>query len=127
MAKREEQATTSTAAIELTTTTETEEQARELGRQIVGERLAACVQITGPIHSLYRWRGELCEATEYRCTVKSTRQLVERLQDFILARHPYETPEILIADVQASDAYATWLRRETEAENRPHDSRTDGD
>ena len=125
MTDRKETGTMTKQAIELTTTTETEEQARKLARQIIDARLAACVQITGPIHSLYRWRGELCEATEYRCTAKSTPQLVDRLQAFVLASHPYDTPEILIAEVQGSDAYAAWLDAETDSGSPPGTPRTD--
>ena len=96
--------------IELTTTTETQAQAQLLARQLVDSRLAACVQITGPIDSIYRWQGQVCEAREYRCTVKSIKRLSQQLVQEVVRQHPYETPEILVVDIaHCSDAYAQWL------------------
>lgn len=101
--------------IELTTTTETQATAEELARLLVQSRLAACVQITGPIHSIYRWQGEICTAAEFRCTVKSLRRLTEPLIQFVVRHHPYETPEILITDVsECSEGYASWLEEQVE-------------
>ena len=60
-----------TEFIELTTTTATEDEALQLARLLVDQRLAACVQVSGPIRSIYRWQGEVCEAVEFRCSIKS--------------------------------------------------------
>ena len=102
--------------IELTTTTESAEQAESLARLLVERRLAACVQIAGPIRSIYRWRGEIQVATEYRLTVKSLAGLARRLTDAIREHHPYETPELLtVAIADASPDYAEWLRAQLDA------------
>jgi periplasmic divalent cation tolerance protein len=96
--------------IEVTTTTETHEQATQIARTLVEARLAACVQVTGPIQSIYRWQGAICETSEFRCTIKSCKRLTARLIDCIARHHPYETPEILITDITSgSSSYATWL------------------
>jgi periplasmic divalent cation tolerance protein len=96
--------------VELTTTVETEDQAQTLARALVEERLAACVQITGPIQSIYRWQGQICEGSEFRCTVKSKKELTPSLLTAITQQHPYETPEILVVDVaDCAEDYAAWL------------------
>ena len=101
--------------LELTTTTETEEQAQELARQLVRARLAACVQVVGPIHSVYRWQGEICESAEFRLTAKSIPQRQASLLDFVKSVHPYQTPEILVHVVQVSEEYGRWLTEQVSA------------
>ena len=106
--------------LELTTTVETEQQAKRLAHELVASRLAACVQISGPIQSVYRWKGEICETTEFRCTCKSTPTLADKLCRFMANCHPYDTPEILLAERTASAQYADWLAHQV---NQPeHDS-----
>lgn len=96
--------------VEITTTLETLEQAQELGRRLVESRLAACAQLTGPITSIYRWEGQVCEANEVRLTLKTTLQISERAIATIESLHPYDVPEILVLPVQASStAYRDWL------------------
>lgn len=100
--------------LELTTTTETEEQALALARRLVEQRWAACVQISGPIHSVYRWKAEVCDGPEYRLSVKSTTQLEESLTRYLKQHHPYETPEILLREVRVSEEYAQWLQEQVQ-------------
>ncbi len=97
--------------VEITTTLETMEQAQQLADALVKSRLAACVQIAGPIQSVYQWQGEICNSTEYRCTIKTTANLQARLFSAIREQHPYEVPEILVTKVSASsEAYGRWLQ-----------------
>ena len=96
--------------VELSTTVESAEQAEAISQQIVTERLAACVQITGPIQSVYRWKGEVCNSSEYRCTMKTTQQMVDALMDRLKAIHPYDVPELLVVQVlRCSPEYEKWL------------------
>ena len=96
--------------VELSTTTETFEQAQMLARLMVESQLAACVQITGPIQSVYRWQGAVCEVTEFRCVAKSTQSCIERLMALVDERHPYDVPELLVVEVVGcSPAYAQWI------------------
>ena len=55
--------------IQVITTTETKEQAMAIARHLVEEKLAACVQICGPMESIYRWKGEIEMAREFLCLV----------------------------------------------------------
>jgi periplasmic divalent cation tolerance protein len=99
-----------TEIVEVTTTVDSERAASELANQIVAARMAACVQISGPLLSVYRWQGAVCEAQEWRCTIKTLAKTVAELVDFIHDVHPYDIPEVLVIAVQASAAdYAQWL------------------
>ena len=96
--------------IEVTTTTASEVEAQTIARQLVSQRLAACVQVAGPIHSFYRWQGELCEAQEMRLTIKSLSRVQAPLIAALKAIHSYETPEIVVVTgIECSAEYAQWL------------------
>jgi periplasmic divalent cation tolerance protein len=69
-------------------------EAERLARGITGGRLAACVQIVGPIKSIYRWQGELEEAREWQLVIKTTIARIAELEGYIKENHSYDTPEI---------------------------------
>jgi periplasmic divalent cation tolerance protein len=93
------------------TTVGDREIAHSLARRLVEQSLAACVQIDGPIDSVYRWNGEVCEDAEYRLLIKSVRSRWPDLCDFIGQNHPYQTPQLIqLAADQTSDAYLSWVR-----------------
>ena len=98
--------------VEVTTTLESAEAAQQLARAIVEKRLAGCVQVSGPIRSIYRWQGEICESDEFRCVFKSTSSVAEKLVREIEELHPYDVPEILIESAAGAPAYANWLREQ---------------
>ena len=96
--------------VEVTTTVGSPAAAQELAKQIVTARLAACVQIDGPVQSIYRWQGEICESQEWRCTMKTLANLTQPLIEAINHQHPYDVPEILVLPVEScAPAYAQWL------------------
>ncbi|MFH1125145.1 MAG: divalent-cation tolerance protein CutA [Pseudomonadota bacterium] len=100
--------------IQLFTTTEKKEDARKIAREVVRRRLAACVQIIGPVSSTYWWKEGIEEAEEWLCVVKSREELYEKLEKAIRDVHPYEVPEILAMPVvKGSPDYLRWLDRET--------------
>ena len=108
-----------TQYIEVGTTVGSEEEAREIARQLVEKRLAACVQIEGPVTSTYRWEGEVEEAREWRCTAKTRRDLYESLEKALREVHPYQVPEILAVPVIAGlEAYVKWLDEELTRETK---------
>jgi periplasmic divalent cation tolerance protein len=87
--------------------------ARKLAGLLIAERLAACVQVIGPIASTYRWKGRVETAREWLCLAKTRRDLCPRIMAAIREAHPYEVPEILALPVIAGDpAYLRWLNRE---------------
>lgn len=99
--------------IQVVTTTETKDDARRVARALVESRLAACVQILGPIVSTYWWKGEIAEAEEYMCVVKTRQDLFTSVEAAIKTVHPYDVPEILSMPVGASSqTYLDWLNGE---------------
>ena len=83
--------------------------ARTLARTVIRERLAACAQVHGPIASIYRWKGKVESAREWRCDLKTTPRRWPALRRRISALHPYEVPEIVMVSARASSAYARWV------------------
>ena len=75
----------------------------------------ACGQIDGPVGSIYRWRGAVEAAEEWRCTFKTTPERAAACAAAIVAAHPYELPEVLLAAVTAAEPYAAWVRQEVAA------------
>lgn len=100
-------------AIQVFTTTETKDEAQAIARALVEERLAACVQVVGPISSTYWWEGEVETAEEYLCLIKASSALYDELEAAVKEIHPYDTPEILAMPVAAGNAdYLKWLQEE---------------
>jgi periplasmic divalent cation tolerance protein len=91
------------------------DRADQLADTLVGERLAACVNIVGPIRSVYRWQGEVCRDDELLLVVKTTRERYAALEALVLELHPYQTPEVIAVPIEAgAAAYRAWIRAETE-------------
>jgi periplasmic divalent cation tolerance protein len=102
-----------TDAIQVITTTGTKEEAGRIAQTLLEERLAACVQVVGPIASRYWWDGAIEQAEEWLCLIKTTTDLFEQLEQAIKAAHSYDVPEILATPVVAgSGDYLAWLREE---------------
>lgn len=97
--------------IQITTTTENEQDAEQIARILVKRKLAGCVQIVGPITSIYRWKGQIEEAKEWQCVIKSRQDLYNEIANIIQSIHPYEVPEIIAISVMTgSNAYLEWLK-----------------
>lgn len=96
------------------TTTDTEAAAAELARGIVEARLAACVQIVGPIRSFYHWQGSVHDEQEWQCWAKTGTDRVAAVKEHIQRHHSYDVPEIVVLPiVDGSAAYLRWLTDET--------------
>lgn len=98
--------------LSLTTTVASKEDAERLARALLDRRLAACVQIDGGVQSHYRWKGEACADAEVRLTIKSLPARLTAIQAFMAEQHPYEVPQLLWQVMDASPAYAEWVRQE---------------
>ena len=96
--------------IQVMTTTETKEQAEAIARHLVEEKLAACVQITGPIESIYRWKGNVEISKEWLCLIKTSETLFPQVEATIKKLHAYETPEIIAVPItKGSKEYLKWI------------------
>ena len=96
--------------ISITSTFASREEAEACGRRLVESRLAACVQVEGPITSLYRWRNAVETAVEWRCACKTTGEREHECVAAIVAAHGYETPQVAVARLTGSPAYVAWIR-----------------
>ena len=96
-------------------TAPSEDEARRIGRTLVDERLAACVNVVGPIRSIYRWEGAVQEEAEHLLIVKARREDVDTLAARVRVLHPYEVPEVVALEVAGgSPSYLDWVRGATE-------------
>jgi len=96
--------------VEIRTTFGTRADAEACAAHLVGQRLAACVQVDGPVASTYRWQAAVERAEEFRCTCKTTHGRSEACIEALTRYHAYQTPEVICAEVMASKAYAEWVR-----------------
>ncbi len=104
-----------TGVVQVETTVDTEAAAASLAQALVGERLAACVQVLGPVASTYRWRGAIERSTEWLCLAKTTEAASSRVMARIRELHTYQQPEILVLPVSEGEpAYLAWVRAEVQ-------------
>lgn len=100
--------------VQLLTTFSSREEALRVAREAVEARVAACVQVVGPITSVYRWEGRVEEAQEFLCLLKAPTECLDRLVAFVRGRHPYDTPELTaIESAMVEERYLAWARSET--------------
>ncbi len=105
---------TSTRATVVFVTTGSAEQATLIANALVGERLAACVNIVGPVQSIYRWNDQVQSDTEHLMIVKTRAKLVPKLEARVKELHSYEVPEVIaIPIVAGAKAYLSWLLAST--------------
>ena len=105
-----------TEYIQVLTTVEHKADAEKIAKGLVEKRLAACVQILGPLTSYYHWQGKLDSAAEYLCLIKSRDDLFASLEIEIISMHPYDVPEILAMPItKGGKDYLNWLAAELEA------------
>lgn len=100
-------------AIQVVTTTSERKDADAIATAVLEGRLAACVQVSGPIDSSYWWNGRIDTAREWLLTLKTRRDVFPKLEKLILALHPYDQPEIVATPiVEISSGYQKWLADE---------------
>jgi periplasmic divalent cation tolerance protein len=99
-----------TEYIQVFTTTDTKENARQIAKKVVEKNLAACAQIIGPISSIFWWKNNINEEEEWLIIIKSRKDLYDDLEHAIMKVHKYEIPEILAVPVLAgAKSYLEWL------------------
>ncbi len=91
--------------------------AQTLARQLVEQRLAACVNLLPPMLSVYRWQGQVEQAQEVQVLIKTCADRLDALTAAIVRLHPYELPEIIAISPSAGlPAYLDWIRAQTREE-----------
>jgi periplasmic divalent cation tolerance protein len=91
-----------------------EEEAEKIARDLVENRLAACVNIVKNMRSIYRWQGKVEDEAEVLLIIKTRRALFGRLVEKVKQLHDYSVPEIIaLPVVEGSRDYLKWLGEET--------------
>jgi periplasmic divalent cation tolerance protein len=91
------------------------ESALAVARALIDRNLAACVNLSAPMTSLYRWEGKCEESTEIAGLIKTRRSLADAAIALARTLHPYSVPCFLVLPIEAGNGdYLVWARRETE-------------
>ncbi len=100
-----------TDVVLILTTVPDDDRAEVFARTLVDEQLAACVNLHGPMRSLYRWNGKVESDAERQIVIKTTRGRVGDVEARLRTLHSYELPEFLVVAVDGgSEAYLGWVR-----------------
>ncbi|WP_431901591.1 divalent-cation tolerance protein CutA [Nonomuraea sp. bgisy101] len=100
--------------LQVVSTASSQEEAVRLAWGATEARLAAGVQIMGPIRSIYWWGGKIQDAEEWRLVIKTTSDALPALESYIKANHGYEVPEIVATPIVAGSVeYLSWVRAVT--------------
>ncbi len=87
------------------------EEARRIALRLVEERLAACCNIIGGVESIYRWEGAVERAEEVMVVIKTTEEMLDRLQARVAELHGYDVPELIAMPIVGGlPAYLSWVR-----------------
>lgn len=98
------------SAIVVITTVGTEEQAKRIAEELVARRHAACVNIASVHRSVYRWKGKICEDSEYMLLIKTLQSEYAEVESAIRELHNYELPEILAFSVRHGEPrFLAWI------------------
>jgi len=99
------------------TTAGSEAEARKIAQALVERRLAACVNIVGPIQSVYRWKGAVESAPEHLLVIKTTAAALPSVRDAIRELHSYELPECVMLQIEnGSEEYLRWIAESVDRE-----------
>lgn len=99
--------------VQIITTAPTRDSADTIARALVEHRLAACVQLFGPILSTYHWQGSIETSQEWQCKIKTRQDLFPQIEATIRKLHPYEVPEIIALPILAANQnYLDWIDAE---------------
>jgi len=86
------------------------EEGRRIGRALVDQQLAACVNVSSPVRSLYRWKGKVADDQEVLLVIKTSRELFDRVRREVERLHSYQVPEVLCLPViDGAPNYLNWL------------------
>jgi periplasmic divalent cation tolerance protein len=88
-------------------------EAETIARQLVDERLAACVNVVTGVSSFYRWKGKIEKSPEWLLVIKSSRGRFEELRAALEKLHSYDVPEVIaLPVVEGTKNYLHWMEGE---------------
>ena len=83
--------------------------------ELLKQRLIACANIIDNVQSMYWWKNKITTDSETMVMMKTTNNKIDGIKNFFLLNHPYETPELIVLDIQAEQKYLEWLKKETDS------------
>ncbi len=99
-----------------------EQDALCIGKTLVEEKLAACVNVVPNVRSLYTWKGKLCDEQEWLLIAKTWGSLFDVLKTRILELHPYELPEVICIPIaDGHGPYLDWIVESTAGASKKGD------
>ena len=99
--------------IQAFTTVDEKENAERIANTLLDRRLAACVQVLGPLQSVYRWKGKIENKKEWLLVVKTEDRFYARIEKTIKSLHSYQVPEIIALPIEKGNAeYLEWLNEQ---------------
>lgn len=100
--------------IQILMTTPKKQEAEKIANSLLEKKLAACIQIIGPIISIYKWKGKKEKTKEWICFIKSPQKNYPKIEKLIKQKHPYKTPEIIsMPIIKGNKNYLNWIDTET--------------
>jgi len=99
-----------TDKVVMLTTVASEEEGLTISRALVGQKVAACVNLIAGVRSVFYWKDEICQETENFLIIKTKEALQEKVADLIRSLHSYECPEIISLPVSWGwEGYLQWI------------------
>lgn len=99
--------------VQISTAARSEAEAAAIAQGLLTARLAACVQVVGPVTSRYWWTGRIETATEWVCLAKTTAERADEAIDAVRALHSYDVPEVVVTPILSGHAaYLAWIADE---------------
>ena len=97
--------------IVVTTTSDERSVLEKISYQLIESQVAACVQISGPITSYYRWEGKIETSEEWVCLIKTCQERFNELQATVMEQHNYDEPQLIALPITAgSQGYLEWMK-----------------
>ncbi len=90
------------------TTIDSRDKAKDMAKEIIKQKLAACVSISS-VESIYYWQGKIMEDNEFMLIIKTSRKRLGSLRKWLTENHTYDTPEIVSIKAEANEKYLNWL------------------
>jgi periplasmic divalent cation tolerance protein len=100
------------------------EEGRRIGRALVEQELAACVNVTSPVRSLYHWKGQIADDEEVLLVIKTSRALFDRLRREVEKLHSYQVPEVIAARERPAPVETGTVKRRPRRRPRPRPVKT---
>ena len=101
--------------IQIQTTCDDRQVLEAIAQELVGRQLAACVQISSPVTSFFRWENKVDNSQEYVCVIKTRAELFDQVTALICELHSYDLPQVIaLPIVLATEEFANWMSSEME-------------